>query len=84
MLLLVFLTKLGFALVVVLDVVGFSFVVSDELSESFFNFKGPLITDMICLPLNYLQLMRISVGFEIVLTQIKDGYQIANVMQQNY
>ena len=34
-----FLTKLGFALVVVLVVVVFSFVVSDELSESFFNFE---------------------------------------------
>ena len=34
-----FLTKLGFALVVVLVVVDFSFVVSDELSESFFNFE---------------------------------------------
>ena len=34
-----FLTKLGFALVVVLVVVDFSFVVSDELLESFFNFE---------------------------------------------
>ena len=34
-----FLTKLGLAFVVVLVVVDFSFVVSDELSESFFNFE---------------------------------------------
>ena len=34
-----FSTKLGFALVVVLVAVSFSFVVSDELSESFFNFE---------------------------------------------